>query len=54
MRRLVKRLVQEVVGATSVEYAILGSCIALVIVTAVSTVGTALNSSYTNIAAAFK
>ena len=40
-------------GATSIEYAIMGSLIALVIVAAVGTVGTNLSASYAHIAAAF-
>jgi Flp pilus assembly pilin Flp len=40
-------------GATSIEYAIMGSGIALVIVATVGAVGTNLAASYTNIANAF-
>ena len=40
-------------GATAIEYALMASCIALVIVAAVGVVGTNLSASYSNIAAAF-
>ncbi len=40
-------------GVTAIEYALIASCIALVIVTAVGAAGTELSSSFTNIASAF-
>jgi len=41
-------------GATSVEYAILATCIALAIIVAVGALGTQLNTTYTSVAAAFQ
>ena len=41
-------------GATAVEYAILASGIALVIILAVANIGTNLSTSYSEIGAAFK
>jgi len=41
-------------GATSVEYAILATCIAFAIIVAVGFLGTQLNTSYTEVSAAFK
>jgi pilus assembly protein Flp/PilA len=41
-------------GATSIEYAIMGSGVALVIVLAVGSVGANLSASYANIANAFR
>jgi len=40
-------------GATAIEYALMASGIALVIVAAVGVVGTDLKANYANIAAAF-
>jgi pilus assembly protein Flp/PilA len=48
------RFVREDAGVSSIEYALLGSFIGIFIVTAVSTVGTNLSASYTNIGASFK
>ena len=41
-------------GATAVEYALLATGIALVIILAVANVGTNLSTSYSEIGAAFK
>jgi pilus assembly protein Flp/PilA len=41
-------------GATSIEYAILASCIAVVIVTAVNALGSKVAGSYTSVAVALK
>jgi pilus assembly protein Flp/PilA len=40
-------------GATSIEYAMIASLISIVIVTAVSTIGTKLTGIFTTLAAAF-
>jgi pilus assembly protein Flp/PilA len=53
MTKLLRRFMLCRQGVTSIEYALLGSGVALVIVTAVSTVGTQLSASFTNIANAF-
>jgi pilus assembly protein Flp/PilA len=53
MAKLLRRFMVCRQGVTSIEYALLGSGVALVIVTAVETVGTQLSSSFVNIAKAF-
>jgi pilus assembly protein Flp/PilA len=53
MTKLLRRFMLCQQGVTAIEYALIASCIALVIVTAVSTVGTQLSTSFTNIASAF-
>ena len=53
MTKLLRRFMLCRQGVTAIEYALIASCIALAIVTAVGTVGTALSSSFTNIASAF-
>jgi pilus assembly protein Flp/PilA len=41
-------------GATSIEYAILASCIAVVIVAAVNNLGTSVNGKFTSVQVALK
>jgi Flp pilus assembly pilin Flp len=41
-------------GATSVEYALLATCIALAIIVSVSFIGTQVNTTYTEVSSAFK
>jgi len=41
-------------GATSVEYALLATCIALVVIVAVSFLGTQVNTTYTEVSTSFK
>ena len=41
-------------GATSVEYAVLAMCIALVVIAAVGFLGTRVNATYTEVSSAFK
>ena len=53
MAKLSRRFMVCRQGVTAIEYALLGSGVALVIVTAVGTVGTQLSSSFVNIANAF-
>jgi pilus assembly protein Flp/PilA len=53
MAKLSRRFMVCRKGVTAIEYALLGSGVALVIVTAVGTVGTQLSSSFVNIANAF-
>ncbi|WP_420135329.1 Flp family type IVb pilin [Rhodopseudomonas sp.] len=47
MRRLISRFVFDDHGATAIEYALIAAGIALVIVTAVNSIGDKLNTSYT-------
>ena len=53
MTKLVRRFIRCRQGVTAIEYALLGSGIALAIITGVSTVGTSLSTAFTNIANAF-
>jgi pilus assembly protein Flp/PilA len=53
MTKLLRRFMLCRQGVTAIEYALIASCIALVIVTAVGAAGTELSSSFTNIASAF-
>jgi pilus assembly protein Flp/PilA len=54
MFREVAHFLGSKAGATAVEYALLASGIALVIIIAVASVGSNLSTSYSEIGAAFK
>jgi Flp pilus assembly pilin Flp len=53
MTKLLRRFMLCRQGVTAIEYALIASCIALVIVTVVGAAGTQLSSSFTNVASAF-
>jgi pilus assembly protein Flp/PilA len=53
MTKLLRRFMLCRQGVTAIEYALLGSGVALAIVTGVSTVGTNLSASFAHIASAF-
>ncbi len=53
MAKLLRRFMLCQQGVTAIEYALIASLIAIVIVTAIGSVGTSLNSSFTNVANAF-
>jgi pilus assembly protein Flp/PilA len=53
MTKLLRRFMLCDRGVTAIEYALLGSGVALAIVTAVGAVGTQLSAAFGNIAAAF-
>ncbi|MGH6797196.1 MAG: Flp family type IVb pilin [Roseiarcus sp.] len=53
MTKLLHRFMLCRKGVTAIEYALLGSGVAVVIVTAVGTVGTNLSASFNQIASAF-
>ena len=53
MTKLMRRFMLCRQGVTAIEYALLGSGVALTIVTAIGYVGTQLSSSFTHIANAF-
>ena len=53
MTKLLRRFMLCQQGVTAIEYALIASLISLVIVGAVGTAGTQLNSSFTHIASAF-
>jgi pilus assembly protein Flp/PilA len=49
MTKLIKRFVQDQSGATAIEYGLIVALIAVVIIAAVTTVGTNLNTSFTSV-----
>ena len=49
MKNLVSRFVKDESGATAIEYGLIAGLIAVVIVTAVTTVGTKLTNSFNKI-----
>jgi pilus assembly protein Flp/PilA len=53
MTKLLRRFMLCDHGVTAIEYALISSLIALVIVTGVTTVGTQLSAAFTRIAGAF-
>jgi Flp pilus assembly pilin Flp len=53
MAKLLRRFMACRQGVTAIEYALIASCIAIVIVAAVGAAGTKLSSTFTNIAGAF-
>jgi pilus assembly protein Flp/PilA len=54
MRKLVLRLVNDQTGATAIEYAIIAAGISIVIVAAVNSIGTSLNSTFSSISSQLK
>lgn len=46
---LLKRLLSDERGATAIEYGLIAALIAVAIITAATTVGTKLSSTFTNI-----
>ena len=49
MTKLIKRFAQDQSGATAIEYGLIVALIAVVIIAAVTTVGTNLNTSFTSV-----
>lgn len=54
MKNLVARFVKDESGATAIEYGLIAAGIAVVIITAVKTIGTNLNTTFTAVGAAVK
>jgi pilus assembly protein Flp/PilA len=52
MSKFVTRFIKNESGATAIEYGLIVALIAVVIITAVSTVGTNLNKAFTSIGTA--
>jgi len=52
MRNLFHRFIDDQSGVTAIEYGLIAALIAVVIITAVTTVGTKLSATYVAIAAA--
>ncbi len=51
MTKLFARFVKNESGATAIEYGLIAALIAVAIITAVSSVGTSLNKTFTNVSA---
>ncbi len=49
MSKFVTRFVKDESGATAIEYGLIVALIAVVIITAVSTLGTKLNKAFTSV-----
>jgi pilus assembly protein Flp/PilA len=54
MKRLAQSFLRDESGATAIEYGLIAALIAVVIITAVTTVGTNLTSTFNNVATALK
>jgi pilus assembly protein Flp/PilA len=50
MSKFVSRFLNDESGATAIEYGLIAALIAVVIVTAVGSIGTKLNTTFTNVA----
>jgi pilus assembly protein Flp/PilA len=50
MRHLFRRIIDDQSGVTAIEYGLIAALIAVVIITAVTTVGTALSGTFSSIA----
>lgn len=50
MTKLISRFVRDESGATAIEYGLIAALIAVVIITALTTIGTNLNTKFTSIA----
>lgn len=54
MSKIVTRFIKDESGATAIEYGLIAALIAVVIVGAVTTIGTKLNTSFGNVGNAIK
>ncbi len=54
MKKLIARFAKDESGATAIEYGLIAALIAVVIVGAVTTIGTKLNTSFGNVGNAIK
>ena len=54
MKSLVSRFVKDERGVTAIEYGLLAALISVVIITAVTSIGTSLNTKFTAISTALK
>jgi pilus assembly protein Flp/PilA len=52
MRALISRFVKDESGATAIEYGLIAALIAVAIIATVTTVGTALQTTFTSVATA--
>jgi pilus assembly protein Flp/PilA len=51
---LISRFVRDESGATAIEYGLIAALIAVVIITAVTTIGTNLKATFTSVATGLK
>jgi pilus assembly protein Flp/PilA len=51
---LISRFVRDESGATAIEYGLIAALIAVVIITAVTTIGTDLKATFTSVATGLK
>ena len=54
MRRLIAEFLKDEAGATAIEYCLIASGIAIVIVVAVNSIGTGLNEKFTSVNTSIK
>ena len=54
MRSLVVRFANDHTGATAIEYALIAAGISIVIVAAVNSIGTSLNSTFSSVSSQLK
>jgi pilus assembly protein Flp/PilA len=52
MRNFISRFIGNESGATAIEYGLIATLIAVAIIAAVTSVGTSLNTTFTNVAGA--
>ena len=54
MKNIVTRFVKDESGATAIEYGLIAALISVVLITVLTTLGTNLNTKFTNISNALK
>jgi pilus assembly protein Flp/PilA len=54
LRRLISKFLSDQSGATAIEYGLIAAGIAIAIITAVNSVGTALNTNFKTISTSLK
>jgi pilus assembly protein Flp/PilA len=54
MNKLISRFVRDESGATAIEYGLIAALIAVVIITALTTIGTNLNVKFNSIASTLR
>lgn len=54
MRQLVSRFLRDQSGATAIEYCLIAAGLSIVIITAVNSIGTTLNTKFTSVNTSLK
>jgi pilus assembly protein Flp/PilA len=54
MRQLVSRFLNDQSGATAIEYCLIAAGLSIVIITAVNSIGTTLNTKFTSVNSSLK